>query len=191
MVDLSFGFRMSPKTFETEFFPTFKEFSFVQANKIVMDLLSKQNHEETATQIAKIYQNKKLADRKFVCSFTEFYQNSAWDIRIDFVLNDLIKISENPSAYKTQCCDSSMNVWIHQGRIYATICHANAADFSNLKNVDNFSVEPDFDRHGRMPTWQKVFAESGKMRLDIIKGSSKIGFKEIFQNLSQKKELAA
>jgi len=191
MINLSFGFRMSPKTFEKDFFPTFKEFSFIQANKIVIDLLAKQDHQETATQIAKIYQNKKLADKKFVCSFAEFYQNTALSIRINFALNELTKISDNPKGYKTPCCDSGMDVWLHQGKIYTAVSHINASDFPALKNVDAFGATSDFDHYGRMPTWSKVLAESGRMRLDIIKGSSKIGFEEIVQRLAKRKELAA
>lgn len=191
MVDLSFGFRMSPKTFEKDFFPAFKEFSFNQANKTIIDLLAKQDHQETATKIAKIYQNKKLADKKFTCSFSEFYQNIALSIRVEFALSELSKISENPKGYKTLCCDSSMDVWLHQGKIYTAIHHVNASDFPAIKNADTFSIAKDFDHYGRLPTWNKVISESGKMRIDIIKGSFKIGFEELAQRLAKKKELAA
>lgn len=183
MIDLSFGVRMSCKTFETEFCPKFRDFSFAKAKSVLKDLIARQDHQETAILVAQTYQNKRLADKKFVCSFAEFCQKHSLQVHVDLAVKEMIRISANPSQFRTPCSDSGLDVWLHGGKIYAVIRHFDAANFQFPPNVDAFGVEKEFDHYGRMPTWKKVFAESDQMRLEIIKASAKIGLDQIAQQM--------
>jgi hypothetical protein len=190
MVDLSHAYRMSCKTFEKTFFPAFKEFSFLKAKKIATDLLGRQDHQEMAIKIAQIFQNKKVADRKFVCSFSEFYATHALALCIEQVKFDMIDISKNPEKYRTPCCDAAFDAWLNQGKMYVATHGRFVNELKKLAGVDHFSVNGEFDLNDRLPTWKRVFDESCRMHVDIIKGSAKIGLDDVCNNLV-KKEMAA
>jgi len=190
MVDLSHAYRMSCKTFEKTFFPAFKESSFLKARKIATDLLGRQDQQEMAIKIAQIFQNKKVADRKFAYNFSDFYAAHAFNIRIEQVKFDMIDISKNPEKYRTPCCDSSFDAWLNQGKMYVATHGLFVNELTKLSGVDHFGASDEFDLNNRIPTWKRVFAESCCMHVDIIKASEKIGLDDIFNNLF-KKEMAA
>lgn len=178
------GCRMTCATFERTFVPSFRNFSFRCAYKIAEKLLESQDSEKILIQLVRAFNQSQMTQKQPV-KVKKYISEHSHSVKIDAVIENLIAISRKPTEYQTPCCDTGIDVFVHQNMIYAVPLSVFVEEFKLPKSVEDFSYFPEIltsDNSHRKETWQKLY-KNGRMRMEIINASKNLGIDEIKNQL--------